>query len=83
MCSPEDTSVVAHTRGRTVLCPAVPADPSASIPAQSHHKSRVWTGEMINLAELVLYFLFIYFNYFNTNVYNVSECFNLSVIKSN
>ena len=41
MCSREDTSVVGYTRGRTVLRPAVPANPSATIPAPSHHKSRV------------------------------------------
>ena len=52
MCSPEDTSVIAHTRGRTVLRPAVPADPSATIPAPSKHNIPVWTGEMLNLAEL-------------------------------
>ena len=38
MCSPEDTSVVGHTRGRTLLRPAVPANPSATIPALSHHE---------------------------------------------
>ena len=54
---PDDRSVVAHTRGRTLLRPTVPSPAvkksSISVKNTSEQDPIVWTGKMIEINELV------------------------------
>ena len=55
---PEDTSVVAHTRGRTLMRPVVPCPmaTSSSTPAvevNAVEEATVWTAKMMNIGQLM------------------------------
>ena len=54
---PDDRSVVAHTRGRTLMRPTVPSPAvkksSISVKNTSEQDPIVWTGKMIEINELV------------------------------